>query len=215
MGVILSCKSSQCHQCRTSGEERTGSGKGIGFPPHFSNRKENLDDLKSKTRFAASGTQNNDAGSIYRKSFRSRTDVELPKRNGLPNMGARSGSGERKRSSFLSDLFFPRENISRDGNLKFMPFNQGEPKVLQPTNFFLVHSSMVEKRSHPSPSDLNYYCPTTILESDLKRPSIGKNAFSDSTIRKSPTPNGKNIFPCVERGKILLNSTSLFFSMMK
>jgi len=48
MGVILSCKSSQCHQCRTSGEERTGSGKGIGFPPHLSNGKENQDGLKAK-----------------------------------------------------------------------------------------------------------------------------------------------------------------------
>ena len=146
MGVILSCKSSQCHQCRTSGEERTGSGKGIGFPPHLSNGKENQDGLKSKIRFAASGTQNVGTGSIYRKSARSRTDVELPNRNGLPNMGARSRSGERNRSSFLSDLFYPRENISRDGNLKLMPFNQGEPKELQPINFFLVHSSMVEKK---------------------------------------------------------------------
>jgi hypothetical protein len=81
-----------------------------------------------------------------------------------------------------------------------MPFNQGEPIELQPINFFLVHSSMVEKRSQPSPSDLNSYCPTTILECDLDSPNIRKNAFSHSTIRKSPTPNGKIIFPCVERG---------------
>ena len=109
MGIILSCKSSQCHQCRTSGEERTGSGKGIGFPPHLSNGKENQDGLKSKIRFASSGTKNVGAGSIYRKSARRRTDAELPKRSRLPDMGARSRSGERNLSFFLSDLFYPRD----------------------------------------------------------------------------------------------------------
>ncbi len=109
MGVILSFKSSHCHQSQTLGEERTGSSKGIGFPPHFSNGKENQEVLKSKIRFASSGTQNVGAGSIYHKSARRRTDVELPKRNRLPDMGARSRSGERNRSSFLSDLFDPRD----------------------------------------------------------------------------------------------------------
>jgi hypothetical protein len=94
-------------------------------------------------------------------------NVELPKRNGLPNMCARSRSGERNRSSFLSDLFYHMEVISRDGNLILMPFNQGEPRELQPINFFLVHSSMVEKRSHPSPTliiPLQYWNVTWIVQ---------------------------------------------------
>ena len=106
MGVILSLKSSQCHHCRTLGEECTGSSKGIGFPPHFSNGKENQEVLKSKIRFTSSGTQNVGAGSIYHKSARSRMDVELPKRNRLPGMGARSRSGERNRSSYSFQIYF-------------------------------------------------------------------------------------------------------------
>lgn len=215
MGVILSCKTSQGQQCRTSGEERTGGGKGIRFPFPYSNGKETQNDPKSKSRYAVSGAKNVGAGSSYHKSAKRRTDVELPRKTGLPNLlGVRGRSGEQKLSFFLSDFFSTKDTISRDENLKLNPFNQVEPQVLQPINFFLVHSSRVEKRNHPSPNDLSSYLPNTILESKLDTPNIGKIAFSDSVIRKSPTPNGTKCLHVLRGNKLLVSSTSFVFSVI-
>jgi hypothetical protein len=213
MGVILSCKTSKGQQCRTSGEERTSGAKGIRIPPQCSNGKENQNDTKSRSTCAVSGARIVGAGSSYHKSTKRRTDVELPRKTGLPNLlGLRGRSGEQKVSSFLSDFFSPKDTISRDENLKLKPSNPVEPQVLQPINFFLVLSSRVENRNHPSPNDLSSYLPNTILGNELNKTNIGKIAFSDSVIRTSTTPNGTKCLH-VLRGNKLIRSASVVFSV--